>query len=108
MTSAAVPSLFADTRPRRLFVVECYWPGISAARVAAADAETRRVLEARRNHRLAAQHLGSILVPHDELLLRIFAGGSRSVIHVANVRAGIPVERTVEILALPPAPAVNK
>lgn len=88
--------LFARSGP--LFLVESYWPGVSAERVAAADTETLRGLAALGDHR--ARYLGSMLVPGDELLLRVFAGGSPALIGRANARAGVPVERVVEIVAL--------
>jgi hypothetical protein len=94
MTSEA--ELFARSGP--LFLVESYWPGVSAERVAAADAQTLRALEALGDHQ--ARYLGSMLVPGDELLLRVFAGGRPAVISEANRQAGIPVERVVRIIAL--------
>ena len=81
-----------------LFLVESYWPGVSAERVAAADAETRRALKALGDDQ--ARYLGSMLVPGDELLLRVFAGGSAALISEANAQAGVPVERVVRIVAL--------
>jgi hypothetical protein len=85
-----------------LFLVESYWPGVSAERVAAADAETQRALEVLGGGD-QARYLGSMLVPEDELLLRLFAGGQPALISEANARAGIPVERVVKVLALAPA-----
>ncbi len=86
------------TRPGPLFLVEAYWPGVSAERVAAADTETQRALAAMGDH--GARYLGSMLVPGDELVLRVFAGGSPDVISEANAQAGVPVERVVEIVAV--------
>jgi hypothetical protein len=94
MTSEA--DLFARSGP--LFLVESYWPGVSAERVAAADARTLQALEASGDHR--AQYLGSMLVLGDELLLRFFAGGTPALIREADGQAGIPVERVVQIVAL--------
>jgi hypothetical protein len=79
----------------RLFLLESYWPGVSAERIAAADLEIGRALEA-----LGVRYLGSMLVPGDELVLRVFAGGSPAVIGEANARVGVPVERVVPIVAL--------
>ena len=88
--------LFGHSGP--LFLVESYWPGVSAERVAAADAVTVRALEASGNDH--ARYLGSMLVPGDELVLRVFAGGTPAVINEANAKAGVPVERVVQIVAL--------
>jgi hypothetical protein len=78
-----------------LFLLESYWPGVSAERVAAADLEMTRALEP-----LCVRYLGSMLIPGDELVLRVFAGGSPAQISEANARAGVPVERVVQIVAL--------
>jgi hypothetical protein len=91
--------LFARAGP--LFLVESYWPGVSAERVAAADAETLRALQSLGDQ---ARYLGSMLVPCDELVLRVFAGGAPAVIGEANARAGVPVERVVQIVALSSPP----
>lgn len=104
MSSDRIGRLFCGLYQVPLFLVESYWPGVSVARVAAADAKTLRALEELGDRSPVAQHLGSILVPGDELLLRVFAGGSIAEINEANARAGIPVERVVVIRALPPSP----
>jgi hypothetical protein len=97
--------LSAGPRTGPLVLVESYWPGVTAERVAAADAETLRALAALADRRSPARYLGSMLVPDDELLLRLFAGGAPELVRDANVRAGVPVERAVEIVALPQARA---
>ena len=93
------PSLWEEVSGDTLLLVESYWPGVSAERVLGADMRTRRSLGP------AGEHLGSLLLPADELLLRIFRGPSRELIEAANRSAGIPVERVVEILALAPQSA---
>jgi hypothetical protein len=103
MSSADIDRLFPDRYAGPLFLVESYWPGVSAERVAAADAETRRALDELGDGSSVVRHLGSLLVPSDELLLRVFAGGSTALVDAANVRAGVPVERVVAIVAISPA-----
>jgi hypothetical protein len=103
MTGEEIDELLRGPDAGPLFLLESYWPGVSAARTAAADIETVRAFGELGADRPATRHLGSILVPADELLLRLFAGGSAELITAANERAGVPVERVVEILVLPPA-----
>jgi hypothetical protein len=105
VTGEEIDKLFAGSGAGPLFLLESYWPDISAARVAAADIETARALGELGDDRPAARHLGSLLVPDDELLLRFFAGGSAELISAANTRGGVPVERVVGIVALPQAGA---
>jgi hypothetical protein len=101
MTGELIGELFSDTEHSALFLVESYWPGVNVSHVAAADAKTVRALEALGDRTAGARHLGSIFVPGDELLMRVFAGGSTAIIEKASVLAGVPVERVVAILALP-------
>ena len=92
--------LFAGRHHQPLFLVESYWPGVSPERVATADAATVQALDAGRDRRAPARYLGSMLVPRDELLLRVFAGGTAILISEANEHAGVPVERVVRVVAL--------
>jgi hypothetical protein len=101
MIGEAIDQLFPDPTAAPLFMVESYWPGVSTARVAAADAQTVHALEQLGEGGSTSQHLGSLLVPDDELLLRVFVGGTVELVTSANELAGIPVERVVAILALP-------
>jgi hypothetical protein len=102
---AEMDKLFRRPDVGPLFLLESYWPGVSATSVGVADIETLRALEEFGEDRPAARHLGSMLVPDDELLLRLFAGGSPELIRAANVRAGVPVERVVRVVALARATA---
>jgi hypothetical protein len=102
MTGTGIDRLFGGELAGPLFLVEAYWPGVSAARVAAADVETARALQGLGDGSHGADHLGSLLVPGDELLLRLFRQGSAELVKAANVLAGVPVERVVEIVALAP------
>jgi hypothetical protein len=95
--------LFGGPLAGPLHIVECYWPGVSLERVAAADLETGRAVEELPGG-LALQHLGSLLLGADELLLRLFHGGSAELVRAVNVRAGVPVERVVETVGLAPHP----
>jgi hypothetical protein len=103
MTGAGTDRLFWGASVGPLCLVESYWPGVSAAAVAAADIDTDSALRSLGDRLSAVRHLGSMLVPEDELLLRLFAGGPPALINEANRRAGIPVERVVEVVALAPA-----
>lgn len=84
--------LFAEP----LFLAECYWPGVSATHLASADRRTRETLDKINNSNgTAVQYAGSILIPTDELVFRLFVGGSVSLVEEVNLRAAIPVERVV-------------
>ena len=82
---------------RHLYLVECYWPGVTekklteaAARAAAAAGELRR-------HGHELQFLCSILVPADETVFCFFDGAEDDV-RAASLQAGVPFERVLESL----------
>ena len=80
-----------------LFVAECYWPGITTEQLAAADERTGHALA--HGHEPAPRQVGSILIPADELVLRLFVGGSAQLVEAANREAAVPVERVVRAVA---------
>jgi hypothetical protein len=82
-----------------LFVVEAYCPGISSDQVAAADERIRCALFGVRGAR-APRQIGSLLIPTDELVLRLFVGGSAHQVEAANQQADVPFERVVGAVAI--------
>lgn len=84
---------------RRCYLVECYWPGVSEAKLAEAMAHARvAASELRRNgHRV--EFVGSIFVPTDETVFCLFEGLEHDV-RAASERAGIPAERVLESLMI--------
>jgi hypothetical protein len=81
-----------------LFVVECYWPGITTEQLVAADERTGHALAHAAGG--SVRQVGSILVPTDELVLRLFVGGSTRLVEAANQQAAIPFERVVGAAAI--------
>jgi hypothetical protein len=95
----AVGPLLSTLLATPLFVAECYWPGVTTGQLAAADQRTRHAL-ADSNYRLAMRQVGSILVPADELVLRLFVGGSARLVETAHEQAAVPFERVVAAVAV--------
>ncbi len=83
-----------------LYTAKCYWPGVTAHELAEAS---ERVLEAHfpqsRSH---ATYLGSVLFPGDDLVLCLFEAASRAAVKRASDEAGIPCERVMDTLWIPP------
>jgi hypothetical protein len=77
------------------YLVECYWPGINDATVAAAAQRAlRAALELRRQgHEI--RFLGAILVPDDETVFCLFDGHKADVV-AASQLAAVPFERVLE------------
>jgi hypothetical protein len=81
-----------------LYAAKCYWPGVSQAdlqniaeRAAQAGPGRDRV-----------GYLGSLLFAADDLVLCLFRGPTRAAVIQASERLGIPCERLMEPIWLPP------
>lgn len=85
------------------FLVERYWPGVDLVRLRDAlprlEAAARELTaEGRR-----IEHVGSILMPADQVVFSLFAAGDESIVRQLNERADLPADRiAVAIALLPP------
>ncbi len=77
------------------YLVECYWPGISAEQLAAAARRAQQAAVDLRRQGRALRFLGSILVPADEIVFCLFDGAEADVRTVSE-QAGVPYERVLE------------
>jgi hypothetical protein len=88
------------SRPLETFLVERYWPGIDLVQLR--DALPR--LEAAARAMTAAgspvEHVGSILMPVDQVVFSLIAASDASQVQELNERAGLPVDRIAEAIAL--------
>jgi hypothetical protein len=83
-----------------LYTAKCYWPGVTAHELAEAS---ERALEVHlRQGRSRATYLGSVLFPGDDLVLCLFEADSRAAVKRASDEAGIPCERVMDTLWIPP------
>jgi hypothetical protein len=89
-----------DDAELRTFLVEHYWPGVTAdsfraatARVGASAAELAGVDR-------DIRFLHSTLVPEDEAAFCVFTASSPELVIEAYTRAGIPFERILEALEM--------
>ena len=78
------------------YMVECYWPDVSEAKVEEIAARARRSAEAVSQAGTPVSFAGSILVPGDEVVFFQFDGTSAEAVRAASEQAGIPFERIVE------------
>jgi hypothetical protein len=79
------------------YLVECYWPGISDARLTAAAERIHKAVSELRLEGGDVTFLESILVPADETVFCLFRGTERDVRAVSR-RAALPFERVVASL----------
>ena len=87
-----------DGQPRG-YLVECYWPGVSAGKVAAAVERAKQAAGELRSQGRAVRFLGSILVPADETVFCLFDGEEADVRAVSE-KAGVPFERILQSLRI--------
>lgn len=84
----------------RTFLVEHYWPGVTAAEFEAAAERVRASAAGLAREGRPVRFLHSTLVPEDELGFCVLAAESREVVEQVYARAGIGFERVVESLEL--------
>ncbi|MGH9186192.1 MAG: nickel-binding protein [Acidimicrobiales bacterium] len=85
-----------DTPPARemtTWIVERFWPGVSAEAVTAAAARLRRSTADLRAAGRSIRYLGSALMPVDEEVLCFFEARSSGDVAAANRLAEVPVDR---------------
>ncbi len=79
----------------KTYLVECYWPGVSEHKVAAAARQAGAVAAQLRRQGRELRFLGSLLVPAEETVFCLFEG-TESDVRAASAQAGIPAERILE------------
>ena len=60
----------------RMYTAECYWPGVTEAKLREASARAAHAAEAVSHEGTLVQYLGSVLFPGDEVVLFEFGGAS--------------------------------
>jgi hypothetical protein len=77
-----------------LFLVECFWPGVTRAQVEAASARARAAAARRAGSSL--RFVGSLLVPGDEVVWFQFRGTSQEEVVRTSREAELPFDRVAE------------
>jgi hypothetical protein len=81
-------------------MAECFWPGVTAQKVADAGERVRQASHAGTGGVGLTSYLGSILVPTDEIALFLLEAGSIDAATELAQQAAIPSERILEIVRL--------
>jgi hypothetical protein len=84
-----------------LYAAKCFWPRVTLAELDEASGRARRDAGASRRRGRTAVYLGSVLFPHDELVLCLFDAVSPASVQRASDQAGLPCERVMETVWLP-------
>jgi hypothetical protein len=90
--------MFRSDRSRS-YLVECYWPGVSAEKLAAAAERAQKAAAHLRSRGRELHFRGSILVPVDETVFYLFDGDEADVRAVSEY-SGVPFERILKSLPI--------
>lgn len=78
-----------------MYLVECYWPGVTGELARTAEVRAREVSADLRSSGREVAFLGSVVVPADETVFCFFEGCEADV-RAASERARLPFERVLE------------
>src|SRR3954454_21782446 len=84
------------------FLVERYWPGIDEATLKAALPRLERAAREMSADGRTVQHVGSILMPLDEVVFTLVVAVSESEVRDLNDRAEMPFDRIAAAISLSP------
>jgi hypothetical protein len=89
------------------FLVERYWPGINLGTLVAAIPRLEAAARAMTEEGARVEHVGSILMPVDEVVFSLFAAGDEGLVRELNTRADLPVDRIAEAVTLLPSASAD-
>jgi hypothetical protein len=89
----------SETRRRRSYLVECYWPGVNEQKLGVTVGRARSAADELRRQGRDLRFVGSILVPADETVFWLFDGDEADVRAVSE-QAGLAFERVLESLRM--------
>jgi hypothetical protein len=94
------------------FMAECFWPGMTEAKVREAGTRAGRAARAASRDGDAIRYLGAILIPTDEVAFCLFEASSAQLVSEISECAEIPFERILATVRLdpttPPTPPDKK
>jgi hypothetical protein len=92
------------TTARSTFLVERYWPGIDERRLRAVLPDLDRAARDMCAEGQPVEHLGSILMPADQVVFSLIAAPSESVAREVNERADLRIDRIAVAIQVAPEP----
>jgi hypothetical protein len=94
------------TAPRQgsTFLVERYWPGIDESRLRAVLPSLERAARDMRAEGQPVEHIGSILMPADQVVFTLITATSESVVREVNERADLRIDRIAVAIQVAPDP----
>jgi len=94
----------------RTYLVERYWPGIDEVQLRGLLPALDREASAMREEGKVVEHLGSILMPADQVVFTLIDAANETAVRELNARVHMPIDRVAEAIRLLPdqVPAVRK
>ena len=78
------------------FLVEHYWPGVDEALLRAYLPRLEAAARVMTSEGRPVDHLGSLLVPADQVVFSVIRAGSEAIAREVNERAHLPVDSAVK------------
>jgi hypothetical protein len=89
-----------DPEPRATFLVERYWPDVDLARLRDVLPRLEAVARAMTAEGSPVEHVGSILMPLDQVVFSLIAAHDEALVRELNLRAELPADRIAAAIAL--------
>ena len=89
-----------DPDPRETFLVERYWPGVDLAVLRDVLPRLEAAARAMTAEGSPVEHVGSILMPVDQVVFSLIAARDEGLVRQLNERADLPADRIAAAIAL--------
>ena len=76
-----------------MFLVERYWPGVDESAARAGLSGLERAARGMTQEGVTVEHLGSILMPADQVVFSLISAADETAARQVNERANVPVDR---------------
>ena len=86
------------------YLVERYWPGIDEPGLRAALPNLERAARDMRDEGQSVEHVGSILMPADQVVFTLIDASSEAVAREVNERADLRIDRIAVAIQVAPDP----
>ena len=90
----------ADPIPHPTFLVERYWPDVDLATLRVALVRLDAEASAMNGAGARVAHVGSILMPADQVVFSLIVATDEAVVRAVNERSGLPVDRIARAITL--------
>jgi len=86
------------------YLVERYWPGIDEPRLRAVLPSLERAARDMREEGQSVEHIGSILMPIDQVVFTLIDASNEAVVREVNERADLRIDRIAVAIQVGPDP----